>query len=197
MNNQNALNKQLNYISFRISYDNPLESQKIDKLNQVNENQITIRHNEIDDNKSKSHAYLYSIENPYFSQKVKDTLVSLFENGTFGAHDDTVKTSGSSSSIATIFSIWSCTIGSGLLCLPWAVKQAGIIPSIYIMIIYGLIIYYTATIYIKTGLRAKDFYALVEKYFGKKYGHYGRVLELVGSVLLSCGTVLIYFVIIK
>jgi hypothetical protein len=101
------------------------------------------------------------------------------------------------SSLATIFSIWSCMIGSGILSLPWAVKEAGIIPTIFITIIYGVINFYTCYIYVKTGLHAKDFSDVVAEYFGKKYGFFGRTLQIIGGTLITIGALFIFFLIIK
>ena len=102
-----------------------------------------------------------------------------------------------SSSIATSFSIWSCMIGSGLLSIPWAVKDAGIIPTIVFTIVYGLMMWYTAYIYVKTGLHAKDFSDTVANYFGRKYGFIGRILQIAGATLITVGATFVFFLIIK
>ena len=100
-------------------------------------------------------------------------------------------------SIITVFSIWSCMNGTGVLSLPWSIKQAGIIPSIFITFIYGVISYYTCYIYIKTGLKSKDFSDTVAKYFGRNYGFYGRSLQIMSSIIMNLGALFIFLLIIS
>ena len=52
---------------------------------------------------------------------------------------------GPNSSLTTILSIWNCVMGSSLLTMPWAFEKAGFTQTIVIMIVCGIICYYTGT----------------------------------------------------
>lgn len=104
---------------------------------------------------------------------------------------------GKASSLATSFSIWSCMIGSGILSIPWAVKEAGIIPTIFLVLLFGVMNWYTCYIYVKTGLHSKDFSDTVAEYFGRKYGYLGRSLQVIGATFLTLGAFFIFFLIVK
>lgn len=129
---------------------------------------------------------------------IEDNIFTLFNPlDLVGKDKGTSIKERKTSSIATIFSIWSCMIGSGLLSLPWAVKEAGLIPTLIICFIYGLINFYTCYIYVKTGLHAKDFSDTVAEYFGKRYGFYGRSIQIIGNMLISLGALFCLFLIVK
>ena len=114
----------------------------------------------------------------------------------FGSSKE-IKKEKKMSSIGTIFSIWSCMIGSGILSIPWATKEAGIIPTVIINLFFCLLLWYTAYIYVKTGLHAEDFSVTVANYFGKKYGNFGRILQIMGGTLITIGACFVFFLIIK
>ena len=50
---------------------------------------------------------------------------------------------GPNSSLTTILSIWNCVMGSSLLTMPWAFEKAGFTQTVVIMIVCGIICYYT------------------------------------------------------
>lgn len=129
----------------------------------------------------------YEIDNPFLPAY----LVGLL--------DDKKPEEGKSkkvSSMVTIFSVWCCMIGSGILSIPWAFKQAGIIPAFFITIIYAVISFYTCYIYLKTGLDENDFSDTVARFLGRKYGFLGRIVQIIGSISINLGAVYIYFIII-
>ena len=88
-------------------------------------------------------------------------------------------------------------IGSGILSIPWAVKEAGIIPTIFLVLVWGFMNWYTCYIYVKTGLHAKDFSDTVAEYFGRKYGKYGRSVQVIGATFITLGAFFIFFLIVK
>ena len=73
-------------------------------------------------------------------------------------------------SFNTILSIWNAMIGSSTVALPYNVYCSGIIPSIILNIIYGLICFYTCKIYADFGYKDTDFSITIENYFSKKIG---------------------------
>jgi len=88
-------------------------------------------------------------------------------------------------------------IGSSVISIPWSTREAGIIPAIILNIIFSVICYYTSSIVVKTGIHDNDFSDTVVRYFGKKFGPCGRVLQIASNVLLNGGAMCIYFLIIK
>lgn len=107
------------------------------------------------------------------------------------------KSTNKTSSLNTIFTVWTCMIGSGVLSLPWAIMEAGLIPTIFIIIIFGFIGFYTCNIYLKIGLHQNDFSDAVAQYFGRKYGFLGRSIQIIASILLMTGCLFIFFLIIR
>ena len=99
-------------------------------------------------------------------------------------------------SIYTILSIWNTMMGSTLISMPYFISQAGIIPSIIILFIYGLISFYTARIVVKTGGKDNDYADTVYRYFGKG-GNIGKVLQIIFNLSINIGATFIYFVIIN
>jgi amino acid permease len=97
-------------------------------------------------------------------------------------------------------------IGSGVVSLPYAAKQAGIIPFIckfkYLPIIgfnilFFLLCFYTCNVISKTGGSDNDYSDTVHAYLGRRYGYVGRVLQIVFSMAINVMGGFIYFLIIK
>ena len=59
-------------------------------------------------------------------------------------------------SFHTILSIWNSMIGSSTVVLPYNVYKSGIIPAIFLSIIYGFICFYTCKIYCDFGEKEKE-----------------------------------------
>jgi amino acid permease len=87
-------------------------------------------------------------------------------------------------------------MGSTLISIPYFISQAGIIPSIIILYLYGSICFYTARIIVKTGGKDNDYADTVYRYFGK-VGNIGKVLQIVFNLSINIGATFIYFVIIN
>jgi hypothetical protein len=110
---------------------------------------------------------------------------------------DNDKAPKKATSLLTIFSIWNCMIGSGTVSIPNACKQSGIVPYIVLNIVFFLICYYTCNVISKTGGKDGDYSDTVNAYFGKKFGYFGRVLQIIFCIAINLGAGYIYFIIIK
>jgi len=100
-------------------------------------------------------------------------------------------------SIVTILSVWNTMIGSEIVSIPFYTRNAGIIPTIIMNIIYGLVCFYTCQVIVKTGGKDNDYSDTVNRYFGERYGKIGRVIQIIFNLLINIGATFIYFVIIK
>jgi sodium-coupled neutral amino acid transporter 9 len=100
-------------------------------------------------------------------------------------------------SIVTILSVWNTMIGSGIVSIPYYSRYAGIIPTILLNIVFGLICYYTCQVIVKTGGKDSDYSDTVHRYFGEKYGKFGRSIQVIFNLLINVGASFIYFLIIK
>ena len=105
------------------------------------------------------------------------------------------------SSIQTIFSIWNTMIGSSMLSIPYNVYLAGIIPTIFIGILYGLVCFLTCSVVVKLGGNREDFAEIVYNYFyygfGPKSAKVGKIFQITFNLLINTGATFIYFVIIN
>lgn len=100
-------------------------------------------------------------------------------------------------SIITILSIWNTMIGSSIVSVPYCVYHAGLIPTVILCILYGLICYYTCQVVVKTGGNDNDYSDTVHRFIGPKYGFAGRVTQISFNLLINSGATFIYFLIIK
>ena len=95
------------------------------------------------------------------------------------------------SSIQTIFSVWNTMIGSTLVCLPYMVYRAGLIPTIIISLLYGYICYKTCSIVVKLGGNEEDYGNVVFNYFnygfGKKSAKFGKYLQTTFNLFINVG----------
>jgi len=92
---------------------------------------------------------------------------------------------GTASSIMTIFSVWyNCTttnfdiianllirntmMGSGLLTLPWGFSEAGLLGGIVVILIVGVVAWYTCWLVLKYGEQYGEFMEMTRHHFGKE-----------------------------
>ncbi len=146
-----------------------------------------------------------------FHQKIKTTSGQLSEtfitppehwlnsdlfiiNQGFGEGDVSSK---KNKSLVTILSVWNTMIGSGIVSIPYYSRYAGIIPTIILNIIFGLICYYTCQVIVKTGGKDNDYSDTVNRYLGERYGKFGSTIQIVFNLLINVGAAFIYFLIIK
>ena len=102
-------------------------------------------------------------------------------------------------SFQTILSIWNSMIGSSTVVLPNNVYNSGIIPAIFLSIIYGYICFYTCKIYCDFGEKDPDFSITVEKYFmiifGPKIAKIAKNTQIFFCTFIVTGALFIYFLI--
>ena len=105
------------------------------------------------------------------------------------------------SSISTIFSVWNTMIGSTILSVPYNVYKAGLLPTIFIGLLYGFICYLTCAVVVKLSGNEQDFAYVVYNYlyygFGPKAAKVGKYLQIIFNLLINIGAALIYFLIIN
>ena len=100
-----------------------------------------------------------------------------------------LSSTGSNSSIYTIFSIWNTMVGSSLVALPWAFANSGIILGILISLTICLISLYTTYLYIILAGKELDFSMVVYRYFGN-FGWFTTVFFL---NFLMISVIIIYY----
>ena len=101
-------------------------------------------------------------------------------------------------SFHTILSIWNSMIGSSTVVLPYNVYKSGIIPAIFLSIIYGFICFYTCKIYCDFGEKDPDFSITIEKYFsvfGPSIAKIGKNTQIFFCTFIVTGALFIYFLI--
>ena len=105
------------------------------------------------------------------------------------------------SSIQTIFSVWNTMIGSTVLTIPYSVYCAGIIPTIFIGLLYGFVCYLTSAVIVRLAGKEEDFAVIVYNYFyygfGPKSAKIGKILQITFNLLMNTGATFIYFLIIN
>jgi sodium-coupled neutral amino acid transporter 9 len=105
------------------------------------------------------------------------------------------------SSFQTILSIWNTMIGSSMVAIPYNVYRAGILPTVFIGLLYGFICYFTCSIVVKLGGKEEEFANIVYKYFnyvfGKRIAKIGKITQLAFNLLINIGATFIYFLIIN
>ena len=96
---------------------------------------------------------------------------------------------GKLGSLTTIFSIWNTMVGSGLLFIPWAYSNSGLVLGILITLVSFLISYYTCYLVLKTAGTDNDYTDTLQKYFGRVGWTVGMGLFIVNLFV----PIIIYF----
>ncbi|XP_068609032.1 neutral amino acid transporter 9 [Brachionichthys hirsutus] len=103
-------------------------------------------------------------------------------------------------SIITIFAIWNTMMGTSVLSIPWALKQAGFTMGIIILVFTGLLMLYCCYIVIKSPkgipyLDTSDWELpdVCRYYFGK----FGQWSSLVFSMVSLIGAMVVYWVLMS
>mmetsp|Transcript_12476 Transcript_12476/g.18648 ORF Transcript_12476/g.18648 Transcript_12476/m.18648 type:complete len:546 (+) Transcript_12476:67-1704(+) len=101
----------------------------------------------------------------------------------------------SSSSFSVIFSIWNTMVGSTMLSLPWAIREAGVIPGIIILCFMATISFYTCTLVVQNTTMEKlsDFGDICVK----SLGQWSRILALIASSIILVAAACVYHVVMK
>ena len=105
------------------------------------------------------------------------------------------------SSFQTVFSIWNTMIGSSIVSIPYNVYYAGIIPTIFLGLLYGFVCYLTCAVVVRLGGKEDDFAVIVYKYllygFGPKTAKVGKIIQIIFNLAINTGATFIYFLIIN
>ncbi|PAA77180.1 hypothetical protein BOX15_Mlig026656g2 [Macrostomum lignano] len=104
------------------------------------------------------------------------------------------------SSIITIFSIWNTMMGTSLLSMPWAVKEAGFATSLVVLLIMTGITFYTAYLVLRSysnlgrsGVRVSEFSDVCKFYLGR----YGELVSVLFSAVALLGAIIVYWVLLS
>ncbi|XP_046355511.2 sodium-coupled neutral amino acid transporter 9-like [Haliotis rufescens] len=99
-----------------------------------------------------------------------------------------IPTKGKQSSIITIFSLWNTMMGTSILAMPWAIKQAGFVTGIVLLAAMAALMLYTSYRILKSGEGIAGSSQTFE--FSDVCGYYlGRWAEI-GAVICSLLTLL-------
>ncbi|KAK6188589.1 hypothetical protein SNE40_004735 [Patella caerulea] len=110
-----------------------------------------------------------------------------------------VPVTGQQSSLITIFSLWNTMMGTSLLSMPWAIKQAGFVCGIVLLIFMAGVMLYTSYRVLKSVdvLKGKvdvlEFSDVCKHYFGKT----GELLAVICSLLTLLGGMIVYWILMS
>ena len=106
--------------------------------------------------------------------------------------------SGEQGSFSTIFSIWNVMVGSGLLVMPWAFQNAGLVGGTLVLMAVGLLCFYTAAIIVDHSDGFDDFPDMVMRYFGSpRIGRLAYYFASWSSVLMLLCVLVVYLTMIS
>ena len=129
--------------------------------------------------------------------EIRDTTIQKIEE----LGDEEKKSEMKNSSIQTIFSIWNTMIGSTTVSVPFNVYYAGIIPAIFLGLLYGFVCYFTCSVIVRLGEKQNDFAVIVYNYllygFGKKAANVGKIIQIIFNLMINIGATFVYFLIIN
>lgn len=86
---------------------------------------------------------------------------------------------GKHGSFTTIFSCWNAMAGTGIVTMPWAFQQSGILLGVILTFIAFVISYYTCYLVIKTAGNDIDYTVTLRKHFGKPGWMFGMICFIV------------------
>lgn len=93
------------------------------------------------------------------------------------------------SSYVTIFAMWNCCVGGGLVSHPWGFSESGALLSLFINFTVMMISFYTCHLVMKCGKGDEDFLVTLHRYFGKK-GAYASIITTI--MILYLGAIIYY-----
>jgi hypothetical protein len=148
------------------------------------------RHASIRANRLRYYHYLSRNSNLQFTLPPDYIAAELYVRGPIA---ESGRTQGS---LTTIFSTANTMLGSSLLALPWGFTQSGFIVGLAVVLIIGLICFYTASLIVKNSKDCDDFSDMCRACFGKpglsihfqlsfyatiiyRYNHYMRLVILI------------------
>ena len=93
------------------------------------------------------------------------------------------------SAFTTIFAVWNTMIGSSLLSLTWGFEQSGLCGGILVILVIGLVTWYTMSLIVRRGEgRYPDFVEVCKEYLGRP----GYWFCWLGSVIVLTGASFVY-----
>ena len=129
--------------------------------------------------------------------RVTDNTLEKIENMKEPEESQTKKIS----SLQTVFSVWNTMIGSSIVSIPYNVYCTGIIPTVFIGLLYGFICYLTCSVVVRLGGKEEDFAVVVYNYFfygfGPRAAKFGKILQITFNLMINVGATFIYFLIIN
>ena len=96
---------------------------------------------------------------------------------------------GKHGSLTTIFSCWNAMAGTGIVCMPWAFQEAGIVLGLLLTFVAFLISFTTCWMVIKTAGNDVDYTETLKRNFG----HKGWVIGMVCFCVNLYVPILIFF----
>ncbi|TPP63714.1 Sodium-coupled neutral amino acid transporter 9 [Fasciola gigantica] len=141
----------------------------------------------------------------------QNNVVYLITDSLDGTNDSGVDSPGDSKSdqrtqgsLVAIFSVWNTMMGTSILAMPWALKEAGFGFGIFLIALVGTIACYTAYLTIKSTEDLKliknigesaflDLSDACEYHLGKA----GRIIAVVFSQLALLGGMIVYYVVLS
>uniref|UniRef100_A0A4W3KJ33 Neutral amino acid transporter 9 n=1 Tax=Callorhinchus milii TaxID=7868 RepID=A0A4W3KJ33_CALMI len=107
---------------------------------------------------------------------------------------------GTNSSMVTIFAIWNTMMGTSILSIPWAMKQAGFTLGIILIILMGLLLLYCCYRVVKSrntinfvDTSSWEFIDVCKYYFGS----FGQWSSLLFSMISLIGAMVVYWVLMS
>ena len=73
---------------------------------------------------------------------------------------------GKHGSVTTVFSSWNAMAGTGIVCMPWAFQESGIITGLFLTFVAFLISFATCWMVIKTAGKDVDYTETLRRNFG-------------------------------
>ena len=94
---------------------------------------------------------------------------------------------GKHGSLTTIFSVWNAMVGTGLVTIPWAYSQSGLVLGILITFTTFLVSFFTCFLVIKSAGDDGDYTDTLKKYMGKTWWSIGMcffIANLMVAIIL-------------
>ncbi|XP_022319194.2 neutral amino acid transporter 9-like [Crassostrea virginica] len=110
-----------------------------------------------------------------------------------------IVTEGKQSSLITIFSLWNTMMGTSILSMPWAIRQAGFLTGISLLVFMALLMFYTSYRILKamqtTGKldSGVDFSDVCHMSLGR----WAQILAVVSSLLTLLGGAIVYWILLS
>ena len=92
---------------------------------------------------------------------------------------DKDEATGKHGSLTNVFSCWNGMVGSGLVTIPWAYSQSGIVLGLFLTLIAFTISFTTQYYVMKSAGNDLDYTDTLKKTFGRKGFYFGMILFII------------------